>query len=123
MFTFTKEILNRKINFFAVIVNLQYVTSEGTQVIPVTTQRQSPVWLYSMKKMFLKLLQNLLENTCARVSFLIKLQVEAYNFIKKEALAQVFSCEYCEVFKNRFFMEHLWWRLLIKNDSSDHRRV
>ena len=25
----------------------------------------------------------------------MKLQAEAYNFIKKEALAQVFSCEFC----------------------------
>ena len=28
---------------------------------------------------------------------------EACNFIKKEALAQVFSCEFCEIFKNTFF--------------------
>ena len=25
------------------------------------------------------------------------------NFIKKEALAQVFSCEFCEISKNTFF--------------------
>ena len=25
------------------------------------------------------------------------------NFIKKETLAQVFSCEFCEIFKNTFF--------------------
>ena len=35
--------------------------------------------------------------------FLIKLQAEAYNFIKKETLAQVFSCEFCEISKNTFF--------------------
>ena len=34
--------------------------------------------------------------------FLIKLQALG-NFIKKEALAQVFSCEFCEIFKNTFF--------------------
>ena len=27
--------------------------------------------------------------------------------LKKEALAQVFSCEFCEISKNTFFMEHL----------------
>ena len=32
--------------------------------------------------------QNLLENTSVRVSFLIKLQIEACNFIQKETLAQ-----------------------------------
>ena len=29
------------------------------------------------------------------------------NFIKKEALAQVFPCESCEISKNIFFTEHL----------------
>ena len=57
----------------------------------------------SVKKLFLKILQNVHENTCARVSFLIKLQVEACNFIKKETLAQVFFCEFCKIFKNSFF--------------------
>ena len=35
-----------------------------------------------------------------QVSLLIKLQTSACNFIKKETLAQVFSCEFCETFKN-----------------------
>ena len=30
------------------------------------------------------------------------------NFIKKETLAQMFSCEFCEISKNIFFTEHLW---------------
>ena len=29
-------------------------------------------------------------------------------FIKKESLAQVLSCEFCEISKNTFFTEHLW---------------
>ena len=33
---------------------------------------------------------------------------ESCNFIKKETLAQMFSCEFCEIFKNTFFTEHLW---------------
>ena len=36
----------------------------------------------------------------------MKLQTLAYNFIKKETLAQVFSCEFYEIFKNTFFTEH-----------------
>ena len=28
---------------------------------------------------------------------------EAYNFIKKEILAQMFSCEFCEIFNRTFF--------------------
>ena len=35
------------------------------------------------------------------------LRTEAYNFIKKETLAQVFSCGFCEIFKNFFLIEHL----------------
>ena len=38
----------------------------------------------------------------------MKLQTLAWNFIKKEFLAQVFSYEFCESFKNTFFTEHLW---------------
>ena len=33
---------------------------------------------------------------------------QTYNFIKKGTLAQMFSCEFCEIFKNTFFTEHLW---------------
>ena len=28
---------------------------------------------------------------------------EACNFIKKETLAQVFSCEFCEIYKSTFY--------------------
>ena len=57
--------------------------------------------------------------------FLIKLQT--CNFIKTETLAQAFSCEFCKIFKNTFFTEHLqttaslegpvkylWWNFLRK---------
>ena len=36
-----------------------------------------------------------------------KKRSEASNIIKKETLAQVFSCTFCEVFKNTYFEEHL----------------
>ena len=55
---------------------------------------------HSVKKVLLEIWQNSLENTCSRVSFLIKLQNEACNFIKKETLAQVFSCEFFETSRN-----------------------
>ena len=42
--------------------------------------------------MFLEISQNSQENTCA----------QACNFIKKETLEQVFSCEFCEISKNIF---------------------
>ena len=43
----------------------------------------------SIKKVFLEILQNSQENTCTRAS-------------KKETLAQVFSCECCEISKTTF---------------------
>ena len=58
--------------------------------------------------MFLKISQNSQENTCVIVYFSIKLQAHTCNFVKKETLAQVFSCEFCEISKNNFFTEHLW---------------
>ena len=57
--------------------------------------------------MFLKILQNSQENTCARVSFLIKLQSSVCNFVKKDILAQVLPCEFCEISNNTFSTEHL----------------
>ena len=57
--------------------------------------------------MFLEILQNSQENICVRVSFLIKLLALACNFIEKETLAQMFSCEFCETVST-FFTEHLW---------------
>ena len=56
---------------------------------------------WSIKKVFLEISQNSQEITGARDSFLIKLQ--AYNFIKNESLAQVFSCEFCKISKSTIF--------------------
>ena len=73
---------------------------------------------YSLKNVFLKISQNILENTCTRVSSLITLQdsgLQAYRpatlLKKRETLAQVFSCEFREIFKNTIFTEYLWWLL------------
>ena len=55
------------------------------------------------KKVFLEILQNSQEN------FITK------DFIKKETLAQVFSCEFCETSKNTFFIENVRWLLLEKS--------
>ena len=59
----------------------------------------------SINRVFVKILQTLHEDTCAKVSFL-------KNFIKKESLAKIFSFKFCEIFKNTFFMEHHRWLFL-----------
>ena len=40
----------------------------------------------------------------------------------KKALTQVFSCEFYEIFKNSFFVEHLRW-LLLKREGWFHKEV
>ena len=49
--------------------------------------------------------RGVLYEKCARVS---SCRPEACNFIKKETLAQVVSCEFCEISKNTFVTQHLW---------------
>ena len=36
-----------------------------------------------------------------------KIRHETCNFVKKETVAQAFSCELCEIFKKTFFTERL----------------
>ena len=54
------------------------------------------------RKVVLKISQNSLENTRVGVSFSIKLQASG-----QETPIQVFSFEFCKLFKNTFFKEHL----------------
>ena len=61
----------------------------------------------SVQKLFLENSQDSQESTCARVSFLI-------NSMKKETLAQVFSCEFCNISKIRTpFLQSTSGRLLL----------
>ena len=46
------------------------------------------------------------KHMCQRF-FFNKVAGQACNFIKKETLVQVLSCEFCEIFKNTFFTEQL----------------
>ena len=80
-------------------------------------QKQPPEVFF--KKVFLKISQNSQENTCTKVA-------EACNSIKKEALAQVLSCEFCETFKNIFFKEQFWATAsehLVSNVICHFRRI
>ena len=43
--------------------------------------------------------------------FLLVLEFLFNNVTGLKAPTQVFSCEYCEMFKNSFFIEHLQWLL------------
>ena len=54
------------------------------------------------KKVFLEILQNSQENACARVSFLIRLQVSACNFIKKRTSGRCFPAKYAKFLRTTF---------------------
>ena len=60
-----------------------------------------------VRKVVLRHFANSQENICSRVPFLIKLQAQACDFVKKESLSQMPSCEFCRIPKNTFFTEHL----------------
>ena len=62
----------------------------------------------SMKKGVLKNFAKLTGKYLCQSLFFIKVAGAACNFIKKEILAQVFSCGFCEISKNTLFTEHLW---------------
>ena len=94
--------------------------SEIFSSILILLQSTENLWCYSncteaatagvfLKKVSLEILQNSQENTCARVSFLLKKKI---NFIKKETLAQVLSCKFCKISKNTF-SENTSRRLLL----------
>ena len=95
------EVLIRWNSTTSIFTNLLLYFYENKQKQPpeVIYKKRVLKNLNSVEKMFLKISQNLQESTCARVSF--------FNFIKKEALAQVFSCEFCEIFKNIISADHI----------------
>ena len=103
--TFTEEILNGKLHFLCSVCTIFKAWSAiCTSVVCefISEQYRSSQPECSVRKVLLESPQSSQKNTCARVSFLIKLQVSACNFLKKETLAQVFFCEFCEISTNNF---------------------
>ena len=47
------------------------------------------------------------QKTPASESFVKSRRIKTFNFIKKDTLAKKFSCEFCKIFKNLYFVEHL----------------
>ena len=57
----------------------------------------------SVKKVFLEISKDSRKNTCARVSFLIKLQASA---------SRCSPANFAKLIRTPFFTEHFWWLLL-----------
>ena len=99
--TFTEEILNGKLHFLcSVMIKALYiqVLKSFPIIVNSTNFRSNRPEVFS-KKGVLKNFAKSQENTCARVSFLIKLLFQGCNLIKKDALTQMFSCEFCKIVK------------------------
>ena len=67
----------------------------------------------SVKKVFSKISQNSQENSCARVSFLIKLQASRPVTLLKKTLAQLFfSANFAKFLRTPIVIHYLRWLLL-----------
>ena len=70
-------------------------------------QKQAPEVYYKkgVLKNFAKLTEKRLRQS---LFFKLNCKSKVCNFIKKDTLAQMFSCDFfCEIFKSTFFIEHL----------------
>ena len=67
----------------------------------------------SIKWVFLKISQNSLENTCARVSFLIKLQASPATLLKKRLCHRYFPVNFAKFSRTPLLIEHIRWLLLV----------
>ena len=83
--------------------------------------QKQPSQRCSIKKCVLKSFAKFTGKRLCQSLFLTK--AESFNFIKKETLAQMLSCEYCEFFKNTFFTEYLSGRLLLFDQVCKEARV
>ena len=61
----------------------------------------------SVRKDVLRTLAKFTGKHLCQSLFLIKIQASGLQLYQKENLAQVFSCEFCQISKNTFFTEHL----------------
>ena len=66
-----------------------------------------------VKKVFLEISQTSQENTCARVSFLIKWQAAPATLLKNRPWHRCFSVNFAKFLRTPFFTEHLWWLLFV----------
>ena len=63
---------------------------------------------YSVRKGVLRNFAKFTGKHLCQIPFFNKAAGQAWNFIKKGTLVQVFSCEFCEISDNTFLTEHLW---------------
>ena len=75
-------------------------------IILLTSDRSSRLRCSVKKGVLINFVKFTGKHLCQRL-FFKKVAGLGLNFIKKETLAQVFSCEFCEISMNTFFTEHI----------------
>ena len=78
--------------------------------------KEAVVWRCSVEKVFIDILQNSQENTCARVSFLTKLQalgLRPATLLRKRLWHGCFPVSFAKFLRTPFFTGHIGWLLLL----------
>ena len=78
-------------------------TKDYIKLTQLSPYRSSRLQMF-FKKVFLKILQYLEENTCVGL--------KACNFIKKRLQHKCFPENIAKFLRTTFFIEHLWWLLV-----------
>ena len=82
-------------------------------LVPFLFLLEAVVQRCSVKKLLLEISQNLQENTCVRVSFLIKfVGLRPSTLLKKRLLHMCFTVNFVKFLRTPFFIDHLRWLLL-----------
>ena len=69
--------------------------------------RKQPTELFLKKGFLKKLAKSTEKHLCWSLFFNKVVGLQGYIIIKKEIQTQMFSCEFCVILKNTFFIEHL----------------
>ena len=75
---------------------------------------EDPCWSLISIKLLCNFIKIRLRHACSTVNLLHIFRTPFHKNTLEGllTLAQVFSCEFCEISKNTFFIAHLWWMLL-----------
>ena len=89
--------------------------SNDCDMIQLQNVRRFSTKLLVFSKVFLKISQISLENTCTRYNMNVKVWLYAFSLhlcYKRDACKQFFSSEFCRIFKKIFLLEHTWTHAL-----------
>ena len=96
------------LNFFAKFIGKHLCGSPFLIMLQAFSLKEAPAPKFCCR--FLQILkqQVYLQNNSGRLLQYRLISIKIQIVFKKETLAQVFSCKFCEISKNTFFTEHLW---------------